>query len=353
MMSEQLDVFEKRKAEHITQALSFSNQATGKSGFDRIELVHDSLPELDFDGIDLSTAGIKQTLETPYFIAAMSAGIAQAHELNLIFAERCAQRGWMLGVGSQRRQLQVQGDDPWIVIKNRFPQLQLIANLGIAQVIETPTVQIKKLVEETGAVALAVHLNPLQEALQLEGTPRFSGALARLAELTENLGLPIVIKETGSGISQTTFEKLSKFSNLFAVDVSGLGGTHWGRIEGARAGQAQSSAWQVEAAKIFGNWGVSTVDSLLLARQYLNLKQELWASGGIRSGLDAAKAIALGATRVGFAQPALIAALESSEALDRWMQLQEQTLKVALFCVGIKSVIALKGNAKAWKHESR
>ena len=156
-------------------------------------------------------------------------------------------------------------------------------------------------------------------------------------------GQPVVIKETGCGFSAPTLMRLSEVG-LTALDVSGLGGTHWGRVEGARA---QPDGLQATAARTFANWGESTADSVISARENLR-GVEIWASGGVRSGLDAAKLIALGAHRVGYAQPALAAATAGAEVLDRWMEQQEFELKVALFCTGSATPQALREKVKSW-----
>ncbi len=326
--------FESRKQDHIRFALDPTSQTTGLSGLDRVRLEHDALPELNFDQISLSMQSLGQSRATPFFISSMTAGHAEAAQLNRRLAAMADKRGWAMGLGSQRRDLHraseagIEGAE----IKEQFSSLELYSNLGISQVIETPIEVIQNLVRRSGASALCIHLNGLQEVMQPEGTPQFLGAVDKIRECVETLGLPVILKETGSGFSKTTLRKISKFS-LGAVDVSGVGGTHWGRIEGMRAAQVGASI-QENASKTFKNWGISTVESTLNARELLDSKTEVWSSGGVKTGLDAAKLIALGATRVGFAQSALEAALKGSEALELWAATCEFELKTALFCMG-------------------
>jgi isopentenyl-diphosphate Delta-isomerase len=201
---------------------------------------------------------------------------------------------------------------------------------------------------------LVIHLNALQEALQPEGTPQFQGALEALSSIFSELSVPLVLKETGCGFSRQTLGRIAeRFSlsfgkaELAALDVSGLGGTHWGRIEGARS--PKQSVFQ-EAAETFANWGIPTVDAVLNATEALRGKKtEIWASGGVRTGLDAAKLIALGAHRVGFAQPVLEHALKGEDALNAWMEVREYELRVALFCTGSSSVSKLRLKEDVWK----
>lgn len=264
-----------------------------------------------------------------------------------------------MGVGSQRRDLHSHGIangsaygsgsgdfEFWKELRKEVPNLVLFANLGVSQVMGAQPQAIRKLVTGMKADALALHFNALQEAIQPEGTPHFRGAFKAIGKLCRELkDIPIIFKETGCGFSEATLKRLASLGPS-AIDVSGLGGTHWGRIEGARA---KTESLQAQAAMTFANWGEPTVDSVLAAKKSLRKKTAIWASGGVRSGLDAAKLIALGADRVGYAQPALQSALNGTEALDRWMQQQEFELRVALFCTGSKTPRVLREKEDSWK----
>jgi len=201
--------------------------------------------------------------------------------------------------------------------------------LGIAQIITASTDDLKRITDAIEAQALIVHCNPLQEALQPEGTPEFKGCLVALEQTVKQLHLPIIVKETGCGFSPLTLQRLHEIG-VDAVDVSGLGGTHWGRIEGHRAAATSHAR---RAAQVFGAWGMGTVQSIRFARQ-LSPSYEIWGSGGVRHGLDAARLLALGATTIGFAKNLLAAALESPEAVSREMAAIEYELKLAMFCTG-------------------
>ncbi len=333
-----IEQFENRKRNHIQHALDPIHQAMGLSGLDQLHLIHEALPDLDFHEIQLDSVCLKAPARTPFYVAGMTAGHPDAYSLNLMIALACQERGWAMGVGSQRRDLEASSTDSlasldrWREFRKRVPRLSLFANLGIAQIIQAPLSGVQKVVEALEAQALVIHLNALQEVIQPEGTPSFKGAwssLEKLCHAFRSLSVPIVLKETGCGFSRQTLQRLADL-NLAAIDTSGLGGTHWGRIEGARS---EEKSLYHQVSEIFANWGESTVDTVRHAVETLP-DREIWASGGVRSGLDAAKLIALGAHRVGYAQPVLQAAMKGPEDLMKWMNVQEYALKVALFCTG-------------------
>lgn len=339
--------FESRKRDHIEQALNSAHQASGLSGLDQIHLNHEALPDLDLSNVSLKTSCLGQMLSTPFFIAGMTAGHTSASETNLILARVCAERGWALGVGSQRRELDsVEGAslDRWEQMRRNAPGLMLFANIGISQVIDAGLDSLKRLVESLEANALVIHLNALQEALQGEGTPQFKGSFLAIERAANELSVPVIVKETGCGFSAKTLARLNETA-VAAVDLSGLGGTHWGRVEGARSKEGTILA---DTAKYFSQWGESTVESVRAARLILK-RAEIWGSGGVRSPIDAAKLIALGAHRVGFAKPALEAVLSGEETLRHWMQVQEYGLKVALFCTGSQNPAVLRDQEEAWR----
>ena len=203
--------------------------------------------------------------------------------------------------------------------------------------ITTPVSQIQRLTDVLQANALIVHCNPLQECIQPEGTPAYRGSWRALAGLIKALPIPIVVKETGCGFSLSTLARLNDMG-VAAVDVSGLGGTHWGRIEGPRA---VGEPMRHKASDTFRNWGINTVQSVCDAYS-LNPRFEIWGSGGVRHGLDAAKLFAMGASTVSFAKPMLTAALASEKAVVGVMDSIEYELKVALFCTGSRVLSDLK-----------
>ncbi len=351
--------FEERKRDHLRHALDSANQADGAGSLDRIRLVHEALPDLDLEEVSLSSQCLGSSSETPFFIAAMTAGHADAPRLNRQLALACSRRGWAMGVGSQRRELESfeltlgsDGGDRWSKLRAEAPALRLYANIGLSQLPRARLENLQRLVGEMDATALVVHANALQEGLQREGTPQFGGSIDALARLCEGMKIPVILKETGCGFSEGSVRRVACLG-LAAIDVSGLGGTHWGRIEGARAGEVDALGRRLtRAAQVFKDWGISTVQSVLNARKVLGSGPvETWASGGVRSGLDAAKLMALGAFQVGFAKPALEAAQLGDEGLDEWMEQIEFETRLAMFCSGMKSTAQLRGRETVWtKH---
>lgn len=339
--SAQVTDFERRKQDHIRLALEPGNEASGQSMLDAVTLQHEALPNLDFEDISLECTRFGSIIPSPFLISSMTAGHHDAVDINLNLALAAEKQGWAMGVGSQRRQLfDASARQEWTRIREQAPKAILFGNIGIAQLIHSKVEDIQSLVDSLSASAMIVHANPLQECIQPEGTPQFRGGLSALDALCDNLSVPVILKETGCGFSQKTLERLCKI-DIAAVDVSGFGGTHWGRIEGGRA-KAQSP--QQAAATTFKNWGESTLSALLSAYD-INPHYEIWASGGIRSGLDAAKCIALGASTVGFAKPMLQAALDGGvDAIVARMQQIEYELKIALFCTGCETLDALQEN---------
>lgn len=329
--------FEQRKQDHIELALMADNQASELNVFDTITLTHEALPDFDFHDIDMSTMRFGRRVAKPFFISSMTAGHPDAQAINRHLLAACEEQAWAMGVGSQRREL----DDntaykEWHSLKSHYPSVPLFSNLGISQVITTPLSQVQQLIDSLQAEALIIHCNPLQESIQPEGTPLFKHSWQALDNLVKNLPIPVIIKETGCGFSKATLSRLNNLG-IAAVDISGSGGTHWGRIEGCRADDVILQ----QAAKTFRNWGIDTIQSIRFAKQ-LNPHYEVWGSGGVRNGLDAAKLFALGASMVGFAKLMLQASLESSEQVVTVMKSIEYELNIAMFCTGSQRLNDLK-----------
>lgn len=284
----------------------------------------------------------------------MTAGHQQGLEINTALAKLSDRKQILMGVGSQRRELTDEtATSEWSQIRKRAPNALLIANIGVAQLIVTPIDKIQKLVDSLRAVALFVHVNALQEALQPEGTPDFKGAILAIKNLCQKISVPVIVKEVGTGFSKQTLMRLQD-SGVFAVDISGRGGTHWGRIEGYRS-ETDSKLYNV--AQVFKNWGITTAESMLNAIE-ANVSYQVWASGGVRSGLDAAKLLAMGADKVGMALPFLQAATgnmknqDADASLDELFEQIQYELQVAMFCTGIGQVKDFK-NQKVWKWQGR
>lgn len=340
-MSEDYSQFEKRKQDHIELALLPANRADELNTLDNIPLIHEALPDLDFAAIDLSCRRLGRDAAKPFLVSSMTAGHRNAAEINRNLLIACAENGWAMGVGSQRRELTDNSAAfEWQPLREEFPDVEIYSNLGIAQLITTPVTRIKKLTDALKADGLIIHCNPLQECIQPEGTPYFKGCWDALEKLVRHLPLPVIVKETGCGFSRATLTRLNDIG-VAAVDVSGLGGTHWGRIEGHRA---IDDALRHKASITFRNWGINTVQCVIDAKA-IAPRFEIWGSGGVRHGLDAAKLFALGASTVGFAIPMLNAALHSAEEVINLMNLIEYELKIAMFCTGSQYLKDLKEKA--------
>jgi isopentenyl-diphosphate Delta-isomerase len=333
-IQEDSNQFEQRKQDHITHSLDPEVQTRNLLGLDQIRLEHNALPELDFEEISLHEEG--DLFSSPFFVASMTAGHARGDEINQNLAEACNKMSWPFAVGSQRRELyDKENGKIWPALLKKHPNLFLMGNIGLSQVITSSIDDIRAFTENMSARALMVHTNPLQESLQEEGTPNFKNGIEALTTLCSRLKIPVILKETGCGFSRGTLERVNDIG-LYAVDVSGLGGTHWGRIEGKR-----SEVFKSEVAETFKDWGISTKQSLLNAYG-LKLSYQIWASGGVRNGLDAAKCFALGAKRVSLAKPLLEKALESSVAVAEFMKKTEYELQTAMFCTGSKTLSDLR-----------
>jgi hydroxymethylglutaryl-CoA reductase len=341
--------FEERKKSHIYYSLSDQVQTSDLSDLSSVEFIPEALPSFDFQEIQTQRNYFGYQASYPFLISSMTAGHEQGEVLNQRLARAASGHGWLMAVGSQRRELENSAvAKEWVTLRKAYPKLPLIGNIGIAQVITSSVESIERLVNHLEALALFVHLNPLQEVFQREGTPCFKGGYQALEKLCRRLSVPVLIKEVGSGISSVTAQRLES-CGVQVIDVAGRGGTHWGLIEGLRAqegyqrgqqNQDKKSRIQAQGSQTFRSWGLGVVESLLQNRKVLT-KTSLWASGGVRSGLDGAKLLALGAQAVGFAQPLLKGAYQGEEALDEVMSQIEYELKVAMFCSGCETLEAL------------
>ena len=342
--------FSDRKRAHLAISLTDEVQGIELSEWHRVRLEHHPLPEFSFSEVDLSTAFLTAQTSTPYFISAMTAGHSGANAINLALAKACARRGWIFGVGSQRRELEEAKtfSESWEKLRKDTPGLKVIGNLGAAQAVLSKPENMKRLLSALQPDVFALHLNALQEVIQPEGTPDFRGIHDFIGKWDRHFpAMPLMLKETGCGFSRRSFQELKAFKHLFAIDVSGAGGTHWGRLEGIRA-KAQKKNSASLLSKTFKDWGISTVQSVVNGIDVLGEKSrtEIWGSGGVSDGLQAAKLIALGAHRVGFAKGALAALQKGTKELEVWMELKEFELKTALFCMGYRTVSDLRLKAR-------
>ncbi len=284
-----------RKTSHLELCRSEQVEHDVKTTlFDDVELIHNSLPELSVDDIDTTTVFLGKTLQLPLLITGMTGGTAEAFAVNRDLATIAERLGIAFGLGSQRV-MQRDPETAWTFAVREFaPTTVLLANIGLVQARDQSTGEVARLVTAVGADALCLHLNPAQELVQPEGDRDFRGGLETIARLSRELTVPIIIKETGCGVSAGVAAALQAIGVRY-IDVSGAGGTSWVRVEMLRAG-----AETRRLGETFSNWGIPTAACLAMLSP---LDAHLIASGGMRNGLDVAKALALGAQLCGFALP--------------------------------------------------
>lgn len=325
-----------RKDDHLQLCLNEAVHSLSGAGFDRVILPHCALPEIDFNDVDLSTCFLKQNLRLPLIISSMTGGNPKGEALNLRLAQFAERQGIAMGVGSQRVALETR-NPALFSLRKVAPRAVLFANLGAVQLnYGVSPEDCLWLTEQLQAQALILHLNPLQEAIQNEGDRNFSGLLKKIELVKSRLGsVPLILKETGCGLDAQTARRAVEIG-VDALDVAGLGGTHWGFIEGLRTPERQALGHE------FRNWGLETVSALIQLRSHVPPHMPLVASGGLRGGLDAAKAFYLGADMVAMALPFLKAAEEGEQALDELLKEFSEGLRTALFCTGSKTVKELQ-----------
>lgn len=328
-----------RKADHIRIAteedVGFGALTTG---LERYRFVHQALPEIDLDAVDTSTTLLGRTLAAPILISCMTGGVAKGGLINRILAAAAQHAGVAIGVGSQRAAL----DDPSLAetfqVRELAPDVPLLANLGAAQLTGPDGIErCRAVIRMIHADALVIHVNPLQEALQPEGTTRFAGLIDRIGEAAAAIDVPIIVKEVGWGIAENIARRLAEVG-IAGIDVAGSGGTNWGEVERRR----MDDPVMVRVAGEFREWGIPTVDSVVASRRGFP-DGLIIASGGLRTGLDAAKCLALGADAVGFAAPLLKAAVVSRRAVDERLRGIIEGLRIAMFCIGAADIGDLAG----------
>ncbi len=310
------------------------------TGFEDIFFVHKALPEINLDEINLSTKVFNHKFSAPIIIEAMTGGTERAFKINAALAQAVEELDLGMGVGSQRAALENSRlERTFTIARKKAPNSFLVGNIGGPQIRgEYDLKKVKRAIEMIEADALAIHLNPLQEAVQPEGETNYAGILGKIKEITSALDIPVIVKETGAGIAAEEAKKL-KEAGVSGIDIAGAGGTSWAAVEYHRAKQ-RGDLLRQEVGKDLWDWGIPTVVSLVEVVQSVDLS--VIASGGVRSGNDIAKALALGADLAGFASPVLGAALKSSEEVKRKLNLVMHQLRILMFLVGADSIERLR-----------
>jgi isopentenyl-diphosphate delta-isomerase len=325
---------ERRKADHIRinleQDVSFDRLTTG---LERYRFIHQALPEIDLAQVDLSTGILGKQMRAPLLISSMTGGTERAHVINQYLATAAQEAGIAMGLGSLRAALEDRALATSFSVRQVAPDILLLANLGAVQLNYGFTVDdCRRAVELVGADALILHLNALQEALQPGGDTNFTGLLRRIEDVCRRLGVPVVVKEVGWGISENAARRLAE-AGVAAIDVAGAGGTSWSQVEMHRAGKEPER----RVASAFRDWGIPTADSIRMVRKGAP-GVTIIASGGLRDGIDVAKTLALGARLAGMTRPFLEAALVSSEAVLEVIHATVTELRVAMFCIGARKL---------------
>jgi isopentenyl-diphosphate delta-isomerase len=339
----------KRKNDHLDLAIGgdvgFRNKTTL---LECVELVHDSLPELDLDGIDLRVKLFGRDLRAPIVLAGMTGGTERARHINLELASIAEERGYGFGLGSQRAMLRDPASVATYRVRQVAPSIPLLGNIGGVQAVELTTDAVAELVAAVEADALCVHLNPAMEVVQSEGDRDFRGVTDALRRLAAELPVPVVAKETGCGLSRSVARRL-RAAGIRHIDISGAGGTSWVGVEAERALPTDRSLGQA-----FWDWGIPTAASLLMVEP--TRFATVIATGGLATGLDAARALALGAHVVGIARPVLQALERGGRAnAIEFLAGVERELRTALLLMGARDVESarqapylLRGDLARW-----
>jgi isopentenyl-diphosphate delta-isomerase len=319
-----------RKADHIQINLNQNVESGLSSGFDYYHFPHQALPELDLNQVRTDFSLFGKEVSAPVFISSMTGGTDQAERINHNLAAAAQEAGLAMGVGSQRAMLEEPNLASTYQVRNSAPDILLFANLGAVQLnYGLSAADCQKAVDLIEADALILHLNALQEAVMVDGNTNFSGLLKKIEGVTKSLSVPVIAKEVGWGISSSAARQLAD-AGVAAIDVAGAGGTSWTEVEMHRA--QNDSQRQLAAA--FLDWGIPTAESIQLVKDAAP-DLPIFASGGIRSGMDIAKSIALGAVMGGMAGPFLKAAVDSPQAVLEVIHKIRREIQITMFAAGV------------------
>jgi isopentenyl-diphosphate delta-isomerase len=321
---------DQRKADHIKINLEKDVRSALTTGLENYRFVHEALPELDLDQVDTSLSLFGKQLNAPILISSMTGGTSDAETINLRLAEAAQEMKIAMGVGSQRAALEHPEQAKTFQVRRAAPDILLFANLGAVQLNYGYGIdECRRAIDMIEADALIFHFNPLQEAVQDAGDTNFEGLAKKVEEVCRKLEIPVIAKEVGWGISERT-AKLLADCGIQAIDVAGAGGTSWSQVEMHRA----PDEFTRELAATFVGWGIPTAESILNVKKAAP-EMTIFASGGLKDGLDIAKSIALGATLGGMAGQFLKAAAISTKSAVQMMKLTKRQIEVTMFAAGV------------------
>lgn len=328
---------DQRKADHIKINLEQDVRSALTTGLENYRFTHEALPELDLNRLDTTLSLFGKRLAAPILISSMTGGTAEAETINLRLAEAAQETGIVMGVGSQRAAIEHPEQAKTFQVRRVAPDILLFANLGAVQLNYGYGIDhCRRAVDMIQADALILHLNPLQEAVQDAGDVNFAGLAKKIEEVCKQIEVPVIAKEVGWGISERT-AKLLADCGVSAIDVAGAGGTSWSQVEMHRA----PDEFTRQLAATFVGWGIPTADSILNVKKAIP-DMTVFASGGIKDGLDIAKSIALGATLGGMAGQFLKAAAVSTEKAVEMMKFTKRQIEVTMFNAGAGNLESLK-----------
>jgi len=328
---------DQRKADHIKINLEQDVRSAISSGLENYHFIHEALPELDLNRVDTTLSLFGKKLNSPILISSMTGGTDEAEAINFRLAEAAQECGVAMGVGSQRAAIENPEQAKTFQVRRVAPEILLFANLGAVQLNYGYGIdQCRKAVDMIGADALILHLNPLQEAVQDAGDTNFADLAKKIEEVCKKIEVPVIAKEVGWGISARTARLLAD-CGVSAIDVAGAGGTSWSQVEMHRA----PDEFTRELAATFVGWGISTAESILNVKKNVP-EMTIFASGGIKDGLDIAKCIALGATLGGMAGQFLKAAAISTGQVVERIKLMKRQIEVTMFASGVGTLKGLE-----------
>ena len=343
----------KRKSDHINICADKKAQAKKiTTGFEDVHLVHKALPEINKESIDLSSRFLEHKFAAPIIVGAMTGGTAEAVKINGAIAEAVEELGLGMGLGSQRAGIEdAKLESTFSIARKKAPTAFLVANIGGVQLVNGYGArEVKKAVEMAGADALAIHLNALQETIQPEGQTNFKGIITKIGEIARALDQPVIVKETGAGIAAEEAKELES-AGVKGIDIGGAGGTSFAAVEYYRT--IGETPMQRSLGQAFWDWGIPTAISLVETTQ--SVKLPVIASGGLRSGIDVAKALALNASLTSLSQPILQAAMKGALETKRILSYMIEELRNVMFLLGTQKIsnlarvpVVINGKTGEW-----